>query len=113
MLVASFVINGHMTAACVQAPQPLDLRSQDPRHDQRQIAAHYCREAVIFRQKAAEMTGQLVAYERLFGRDSEWAAGARLLAQFYEEAAHERGRQAAQHSDQSGDCSPASRSVRR
>jgi hypothetical protein len=38
-----------------------------------------------------------VVYERLFGPESEWVTGARLLAQYYEEAAHEAEQLARRH----------------
>jgi hypothetical protein len=70
----------------------LALDSQDPAHDGRQIAAYYVQEAMALHKKAEDVSEQAAAYERLFGRDSEWATGARLLAQYYEEEAKEKNR---------------------
>ena len=86
--------------SCTQAREPLDLESQVPSGDQRQIARYYSREAASFRQKAAELRHRADAYERLFGPDSEWVVGARLLAQYYEEEAKQKEQRALQHRNQ-------------
>jgi hypothetical protein len=43
-----------------------------------------------------------VVYEGLFGRESEWVTGTRLLKQFYEEVAREQDRLADLHLELSG-----------
>ncbi len=101
-MIVVFCVGTLTTLSCTQAQAPLDLLSRDPSHDQRQIATYYSREAAVLRQKAANATTQAAAYERLFGHDSEWVAGARLLAQFYEEEANERDRLATLHLGQIG-----------
>jgi hypothetical protein len=47
--------------------------------------------------KAEDLSEQAAAYERLFGRDSDWVTGARLLAEYYEEEAKEKHRLAARY----------------
>jgi hypothetical protein len=75
----------------------LDLSSRDPGQDHWAIAAYYSRQAADSRQQAEALTGSIVAYERLFGPESEWVTGTRLLVQFYEDAAHEQDRLAELH----------------
>jgi hypothetical protein len=82
---------------CARPGTPLDLTSLDSSQDQQKIATYHRREAVLFRLKAEEAAERLVVYERLFGPESEWVAGVRLLVQFYEDAAKEQERQADWH----------------
>lgn len=82
---------------CVNAARPLDLTSLDPATDQRKIADYHRQDAVFFRLKARELAERMVAYHGLFGADSEWVNGARLLAQFYEDAAIDQDHQALMH----------------
>ncbi len=84
---------------CIRASAPLDLASQNPYSDQNKIASHYSREANNFRLKAQELSQRASVYEGLFGPDSEWVRGARLLEQFYEYLAQEQERLAAEHLD--------------
>jgi hypothetical protein len=76
--------------SCTPTPAPLDLTSQDPSQDQRKIASFHSREALLFQLKAEELSQQAAAYERLFGPESEWVVGARLLVEFYRDAAKEQ-----------------------
>jgi hypothetical protein len=55
------------------------------------------REAGRFRQQAHEMDARLQIYERLFGGDSDWVSGTRLLADSYRQAADEHERLARGH----------------
>lgn len=87
---------------CARAPAPLDLTSLDPAQDQWKIAGYHSREATLLRVNAEELSQRVVAYERLFGRDSEWVTGTRLLVQFYEDAAKEQERLAGRHLDLAG-----------
>jgi len=75
----------------------LDPASRDPGQDHWAIAAYYSRQAALSRQQAEALTGSIVAYERLFGPESEWVVGTRRLAQFYEDAAREQDRLADLH----------------
>jgi len=81
---------------------PLDAASLDPSQDHVKIASFYSREAMLSRQKAAEQASRAVTYEQLFGRDSDWVAGAQMLTRFYEDAANEQDRQASLHLELSG-----------
>ena len=82
---------------CTGPSVPLEMTSLDPSQDQWKIAQHYSHEAAGLRQKAEDFSNRALVYEQLFGRDSEWVAGARLLAQFYQEEARERERLAGSH----------------
>jgi len=83
--------------SCTRSPGPLDLTSQDPSQDQRKIASYHTQQAVLLRLKAEELSQRVLVYEHLFGGESEWVSGARLLVQFYEEAAKEQERLADWH----------------
>ena len=93
LLLAIFLQSG-----CSGGPAaPLDMTALNPGHDHGKIAAYYRHEAVVSRQQAEELTHRALVYEWLFGRESEWVTGTRLLAQFYEEAAREEERLASRH----------------
>jgi hypothetical protein len=77
-------------AGCANVTGPLDLNTSDPAVDQRKIAKFHSREAASYRVKAQELTERIAVYESLFGSESEWVHGARLLERFYEEAANEQ-----------------------
>ncbi|WP_447986776.1 hypothetical protein [Nitrospira sp. Nam74] len=83
--------------SCVGFGPPLDLSTMDPSEDQWRIAEYYSREAAGYRQKAEELHGRMLIYASLFGAESEWVNGTRLLAQSYEDAAFEHERLAEQH----------------
>jgi len=87
---------------CARTSTLLDLTSTDPSQDQRKIASYYSQEAVLLRLKAEELSQRVLVYERLFGGESEWVSGARLLVQFYENAAKEREHLAGWHLDMAG-----------
>jgi hypothetical protein len=78
-------------------PAPLEMTTLDPVDDHQKIALHYRHEAVLARQQAEELTNQAAVYERLFGRESDWVSGTRLLIQFYEDVAGEQDRLADLH----------------
>lgn len=92
-----FLLWALISYGCGGPKAPLDLTTLDPWQDQWSIAAHYSREAASMRQKAEELSNRAALYERLFGPDSEWVTGTRLLSQFYEEVAREHERQAGMH----------------
>lgn len=81
-------------ASCTRAHEPLALDSHDLSHDGRTIATYHANHAKTLRKKAEDVSEQATAYERLFGPDSEWVVGARLLARYYEEEAREAERSA-------------------
>lgn len=68
----------------------MTLDAHNPSHDGRKIATYHANQADTLRKKAEDISEQATAYERLFGTDSEWVAGARLLSQYYEEEAKEQ-----------------------
>lgn len=82
---------------CASPQAPLDLSSMDPLQDQWAIATHHAQEASRLRQKAEELSARITVYEHLFGSDSDWVSGSRLLLDTYEEAAREQDRLASQH----------------
>lgn len=84
---------------CTSAKTELDLTTYDSTQDQSKIAEFYSQKAERLRYMARETTHRAVVYERLFGPDSDWVAGTRLLAQSYEDAANEQDRKAEQHRD--------------
>jgi hypothetical protein len=83
----SVLLGGLMLWSCVASGPPVDLESMDPSQDQWHIAQYYSREAARLRQKSRDLYEQGLIYERLFGADSDWVSGARVLARSYEEAA--------------------------
>jgi hypothetical protein len=85
--------------SCLGPSSPPNLTTLEPSQDQSAIASYHLHEAAILRNKGHEMAAQALQYERLFGPNSEWAASAHLLAQFYEEAAREQERMAEIHFD--------------
>ena len=93
-----------LQSGCSGGPAaPLDMTALNPGHDQGRVATFYRHEAVVSRQQAEELTHRAMVYEGLFGRESEWVTGTRLLAQFYEEAAREEEQLASRHLELLGD----------
>ena len=99
VLLLSFLL----VSGCARGPTALlDPTSRDPGQDHWAIAAYYSRQAAESRQQAEALTGSIVAYERLFGPESDWVTGTRLLVQFYEDAAREQERLADLHLELGG-----------
>jgi hypothetical protein len=98
LLLAIFLQSGYSGRSTTL----LDPASHDPGQDHWAIAAYYSRQAAESRQQAEALTGSLVAYERLFGPESEWVTGTRRLIQFYEDAAREQDRLADLHLELGG-----------
>jgi hypothetical protein len=86
-----------LCAGCTGSGTPSTLSSLDISPHQWDIAAHYQREALTLRQQAEEYMVRAAVYEQLFGLQSDWVTGARLLSQFYEESAREQERLADVH----------------
>ena len=85
-------------AGCSGGPvAPLDMTTLDPGDDHEKIASYYRHEAVASRQQAEEMVNQAAIYEQLFGRESDWVSGTRLLVRFYEQVAREQDQLAELH----------------
>lgn len=88
-----------LLCGCATAGTELDLMTYDRSQDQNKIAEFYSQKAERLRYMARDMSHRAVVYERLFGPDSDWVAGTRLLAQSYEDVAKEQDRKAEQHQD--------------
>lgn len=87
-----------LLSSCTGGSKPVqELTSHEPGQDHWAIASYYSREAAVSRQQAEEMASRVATYERLFGPDSDWVAGTKLLVQFYEEEAREKERLADMH----------------
>ena len=82
---------------CGAARAPLNLTSMDPMTDQRTIADYYKQDAETLRLKSRALIERIAVYQHLFGPDSEWVIGARLLAEYYEQAAINDDHQALMH----------------
>ncbi|HKC92764.1 MAG TPA: hypothetical protein VKB81_01960 [Nitrospira sp.] len=82
---------------CSSQSASYELSSYAPAADQLALASYHREEAQRFKQKSDELLARADLYDRLFGADSEWATGTRLLAQFYDEAGKEQARLAEQH----------------
>ena len=99
VLVLGFLL----VSGCVRGPTALlDPASRDPGQDHWAIAAYYSRQAAESRQQAEALTGSIVAYAQLFGPESDWVTGTRLLAQFYGDTAREQDRLADLHLELGG-----------
>ncbi|MBS0157076.1 MAG: hypothetical protein JSR20_05360 [Nitrospira sp.] len=83
--------------ACSHAASELDLTRYDHAQDQQKIAAFYSQEAARLRLMARDLDHRAIVYERLFGPESDWVVGARLLARTYEDVAQDHELTAEQH----------------
>ena len=92
ILLLGFVLVSGCSSADV-----LDLVSRDPGQDHGAIASYYTREAALSRQQIEELTDRAVLYEGLFGQQSDWVTGTKLLVKFYQEMALEQDRLAELH----------------
>ncbi len=86
-----------LLVGCSRPQTELSLKTYAEHQDQQKIADFYAQEAIRSRQMAQDLFRRVKVYERLFGPDSDWVAGTRVLAESYEEAAHEDERAAARH----------------
>ena len=95
-----------LSAACHRGPilplAPLHTASLDPTQDHVSLASMYVRQAARSRELAEEQANRALVYERLFGADSDWVSSARLLYQFYENAARDQEHQANWHLNMAG-----------
>ena len=98
--------------SCSASPTVPDFFSVQSTEDQRKISEYYRREATMFRQKADETAERVAAYGQLFGEESEWVSGARLLGEFYQQEARERERLAEQYRSPSDGLNPPTLSPR-
>lgn len=88
-----------LATGCVRPDTTADLTMREPNQNHWEIASFYTREAAVFREKAEEQLNRVEVYTRLFGPDSDWVTGARLLAEFYQQQAQDREKQAEIHLD--------------
>jgi hypothetical protein len=95
-LIVLFAVCMFGVQSCSASPTVLDFYTVQSPEEQRAIGEYYRQEAVIFRQRADEMAERITAYRQLFGEDSEWVSGARLLSEYYQQEARERERLAEQ-----------------
>ena len=96
--VLVFLLGLLLVSGCSSGPTDvLDPVSREPGQDHGAIASYYSREAALSRQQVEELTDRAVIYERLFGRESDWVAGTKLLVQFYQEMVLEQDRLADLH----------------
>ncbi|HEY6262475.1 MAG TPA: hypothetical protein VIW47_12830 [Nitrospiraceae bacterium] len=86
-----------LASGCTSRKDVLDPVSRDLGQDHGAIASYYTREAALSRQQVEELTDRAVLYEGLFGRESDWVTGTKLLVQFYREMALEQDRLAEMH----------------
>ncbi|WP_455379404.1 hypothetical protein [Petrachloros mirabilis] len=97
-----WLIVAHAILGCTNVTAPLDLSSADPTFNQRKIAEYHSREAASFRLKAHDLSERIRVYTLLFGPDSDWVRGTRLLKQYYLDSADEQERLAGRHLDLTG-----------
>jgi hypothetical protein len=86
-----------LASGCTNRTVVLDPVSRDPVQDHGAIAIYYSHEAAVSRQQVEELSDRVVIYERLFGQESDWVTGTKLLVQFYQEMALEQDRLADLH----------------
>ena len=84
-------------AGCLDARVPLELSMLEPSPAQARIAEYHFQEAAKMRQKSEEQLERARLYEGLFGAESDWVAGSRLLARSYEEEARSHEDQGRKH----------------
>jgi hypothetical protein len=94
-------------AGCSTADREFDLHSFSTSIDQHLIARYYQDEAFQLRRQAEEFDARAEMYQRMFGLESDWVTGARLLAQSYRLAAEDRERLAQEHLQAAPDVRPA------
>ena len=92
-----FIACSSFVSGCVTLGDELELTSHDPAQDQRLIGERYGEEAMRFHQKAEEAEARAEIYANLFGIDSDWVKGTRLLAESYRDTARQRESLAAEH----------------
>ncbi|MDK2742925.1 MAG: hypothetical protein NDI90_08410 [Nitrospira sp. BO4] len=97
-VVSSLVLGLFLQTGCSSGVTgPLEMTTLNPGDDHQTIARHYLHEARLSRQQVEELSNQAAVYERLFGQESDWVSGTRLLVQFYQEVAQEQDRLAELH----------------
>jgi hypothetical protein len=97
---------------CAVPDRGYDLSSFSTSNDQRLIAGYYQQEALRYRRQAEELDARADMYARMFGPESDWVSGTRLLAQSYRLAADDRERLASEHLDAGRGANASAPSVR-
>lgn len=97
VLISTFGLQG-----CSASPKQLDFNAPETTADRRALSEFYKKEAIMLRQKADEMAQRATAYRPLFGEESDWVAGARLLGEYYRQEAEDRQRLADEYGSPSG-----------
>ena len=87
-----------LVGACASS-QPPDRGQQESAAVHDVTALDYEHEAAMYRDKAAALLERAAIYERIFGAQSDWVTGTRMLAAFYEEEARDRERQAGRNKE--------------
>lgn len=101
LLFLCLIVTACHRGTTVPAVSP-DTGSLDPSQDHLKMASYYVRQAAQSRQMAKDQADRALVYERVFGPESDWVAGARLLTQFYENSALDQDRQANLHLELAG-----------
>ena len=99
LVLMTCMLNIH---GCSASPKFLDFNAAETADERRAISEFYRKEAIMFRQKADEMAERATAYGPLFGKESDWVTGARLLGEYYQQEARDRQRLADQYDSFSG-----------
>ena len=86
-----------LLGGCSAQSTSYELSSYAPAADQLALAGYHREEAQRLKQKSEELLARAVLFDRLFGAESDWARGTRLLAQYYDDAGREETRLAEQH----------------
>ena len=96
--VLSLLLGILLQAGCSSGPMaPLEMTTLNPSDDHQTIARHYRNEARLSRQQVTDLSNQVMIYEQLFGQESDWVSGTRLLVPFYQDVAWEQDRLAELH----------------
>ena len=82
---------------CVDAGTELELTTFDRGQDQEKITDLYREEAARLRYMARDLLDRAAVYGHVFGQDSDWVRGTRLLAQSYLDAARDHEAKAERH----------------
>ena len=90
-------------SGCAHAGTELELTTLDRTQDQGKVAEFYGQEAARLRYMARDLADRVTVYEHVFGQDSDWVKGARLLAQSYLDAARDHEVKAERHHQLSHD----------
>ena len=97
---AAIVLLTLLATACASAQRPDNTVMESPGVQDAGVL-QYQREAQLYRDKSAALIERAALYERIFGPQSDWVTGTRMLAAFYEDEARDRERQAARRKESS------------